>query len=126
MSTTWSHVFNCELYKVLAIKVDELRSMVTGEDDIDELRSENNILCSMLTIFKDARAQAEFKIIKSEMIQRLSLSAQKQAKLKIDNIHKLVDAKVGFEPTTTFGSEREENLKRVEGDEEGGRKLEMK
>ncbi|KAL2538655.1 hypothetical protein Fot_20046 [Forsythia ovata] len=30
MYTSWSHVLNCELYKVLAMKVDELRSTVGG------------------------------------------------------------------------------------------------
>ncbi|KAL2538276.1 hypothetical protein Fot_19667 [Forsythia ovata] len=83
MSTTWSHVLNCELYKVLVMKVDELRSTVTGIEDIDELRSENKILCSMLAIYDDAKEQAEFKIIKSKMIQMLSVSARKQAEWKL-------------------------------------------
>ncbi|KAL2538251.1 hypothetical protein Fot_19642 [Forsythia ovata] len=83
MSTAWSHVLNCELYKVLVMKVDELRSTVTGTEDIDELRSENKILCSMLAIYDDAREQAEFKIINSEMIQMLSVSARKQVEWKL-------------------------------------------
>ncbi|KAL2479154.1 hypothetical protein Fot_48168 [Forsythia ovata] len=37
-NTAWSHVLNCELYKVLAMKIDELRSTAMGAKDIDELR----------------------------------------------------------------------------------------
>ncbi|KAL2508531.1 hypothetical protein Fot_32178 [Forsythia ovata] len=73
MSTSRSHV----------MKVDELRSLVTGAEDIDELRSENKIVHSRLAIYEDARAQVEFKIIKSKIIQRLSISARKQAELKL-------------------------------------------
>ncbi|KAL2515549.1 hypothetical protein Fot_29520 [Forsythia ovata] len=65
------------------MKVDELRLTVVGVEDIDALRSENKILRSRLAVSKDARTQAEFKIIKSETIQRLSVSAQKQAELKL-------------------------------------------
>ncbi|KAL2552657.1 hypothetical protein Fot_06276 [Forsythia ovata] len=38
MNTARSHVLNCELYKDLAMKVDELRSIVVGTEDIDALR----------------------------------------------------------------------------------------
>ncbi|KAL2493657.1 hypothetical protein Fot_37414 [Forsythia ovata] len=55
------------------------RSTVAG----DELRSKNKILHSRFVVSEDARAQAEFKIIKSETIQRLSVSALKQAELKL-------------------------------------------
>ncbi|KAL2552623.1 hypothetical protein Fot_06242 [Forsythia ovata] len=83
ISTSRSHVLNCKLYKVLAMKIDKQRSTVAGEEDIDELRSENKVFRSRFAVFEDARAQAEFKIIKSEMIQRLSISARKQAELKL-------------------------------------------
>ncbi|KAL2520754.1 hypothetical protein Fot_24677 [Forsythia ovata] len=83
MSTSRSHILNCELYKMLGMKIDELRSTVVGAQDIEELRSENKILYSRLAIFEDARAHAKFKIIKSKTIQRLSVSAQKQAELKL-------------------------------------------
>ncbi|KAL2489089.1 hypothetical protein Fot_42381 [Forsythia ovata] len=65
MNTARSHVLNCEAYKMLAMKVDELRSMVVGTDDIDDLRSENNVLRARLVIFEDARAQAVFQLTKS-------------------------------------------------------------
>ncbi|KAL2494262.1 hypothetical protein Fot_38019 [Forsythia ovata] len=65
------------------MKIDELHLRVVGAEDIEELRSENNILRSRLAISEDARAQAEFKIIKSKTIQRLFVSVRKQAELKI-------------------------------------------
>ncbi|KAL2549920.1 hypothetical protein Fot_11450 [Forsythia ovata] len=83
MCIAQSHVLNCKLYKVLAIKVDELCSVATGSKDIDELRSENKIFRSRLAVSKNARAQAEFEITKSETLQRLSVNAQKQAELKL-------------------------------------------
>ncbi|KAL2489063.1 hypothetical protein Fot_42355 [Forsythia ovata] len=77
INTTQSRILNCKLYKVLAMKVDKLRSTATDSKDIDELHLENKIIRSRFAIFEEARAQAEFKIIKSEMIQRLSVITQK-------------------------------------------------
>ncbi|KAL2529404.1 hypothetical protein Fot_22005 [Forsythia ovata] len=51
MNTFQSHVLNCELYKVFAMKVDELRSKVVGAEDIDTLHSEN------IRPFKKAESQ---------------------------------------------------------------------
>ncbi|KAL2472753.1 hypothetical protein Fot_48489 [Forsythia ovata] len=77
MSTARSHILNSELYKVLAMKVDELRLAATNSKDIDELHSDNKIIHSRLAFSEDARAQAEFKINKSETIQRLFVNARK-------------------------------------------------
>ncbi|KAL2514630.1 hypothetical protein Fot_28601 [Forsythia ovata] len=44
MYTSQSHVLNCELYKVLAIKIDELCTTVGGDEDINALCSENKDL----------------------------------------------------------------------------------
>ncbi|KAL2508742.1 hypothetical protein Fot_32389 [Forsythia ovata] len=65
------------------MKVDELCSTATELKDIDELRSENKILRSRLAVSEDSRAQAKFRIIKSETIQRLSINARKQDELKL-------------------------------------------
>ncbi|KAL2455779.1 hypothetical protein Fot_57305 [Forsythia ovata] len=56
MSTARSYVLNCELYKFLAMKIDELRSTVAGTKDIDELHLEKKILRSRLVVFEDAKA----------------------------------------------------------------------
>ncbi|KAL2548460.1 hypothetical protein Fot_09990 [Forsythia ovata] len=44
MNTARSHVLNCELYKVLAMKVDKQRSTVVGTENIDVMRLENQTL----------------------------------------------------------------------------------
>ncbi|KAL2501403.1 Uncharacterized protein Fot_35251 [Forsythia ovata] len=44
MYTSQGHVLNYELYKVLAMKVDELHSIIGGDEDVDALRSENKDL----------------------------------------------------------------------------------
>ncbi|KAL2509021.1 hypothetical protein Fot_32668 [Forsythia ovata] len=52
MYTSQSHVLNCKLYKVLAIKIDELHSTVVGAEDIDELHLKNKIFHSSLAVFR--------------------------------------------------------------------------
>ncbi|KAL2551960.1 hypothetical protein Fot_05579 [Forsythia ovata] len=62
MYTSRIHVLNYELYKVLAMKIDELHSTVVGAEVIDELRSENKILHSRLAVSENARTKADYKI----------------------------------------------------------------
>ncbi|KAL2494029.1 hypothetical protein Fot_37786 [Forsythia ovata] len=83
MNTVWSHVLNCEVYKMLAMKVGELCSTVVGAEDIDYLRSENKVFRTRLTIVEDARAQAVFQLTKSQTIQRMCANAQRKAELKL-------------------------------------------
>ncbi|KAL2546663.1 hypothetical protein Fot_15896 [Forsythia ovata] len=75
MNTAQSHVFNCELYKVFVMKVDELRSTVVGAEDINALRLENHILRSKLAIFEDARARTVYDVTKSGTIKRMCAQA---------------------------------------------------
>ncbi|KAL2501189.1 hypothetical protein Fot_35037 [Forsythia ovata] len=70
MNTARSHILNYEIYKVLAMKVDELHSTVAGADDIDAMRLENQVLHSELAFFEDSRARATYDVTKSETIQR--------------------------------------------------------
>ncbi|KAL2501638.1 hypothetical protein Fot_35486 [Forsythia ovata] len=44
MYTSRSHVLNCELYKLLEMKVDELRSINREDEDVEALRVENKDL----------------------------------------------------------------------------------
>ncbi|KAL2545724.1 Uncharacterized protein Fot_14957 [Forsythia ovata] len=62
MNTVQSYVLNCELYKVLEMKVDDLRSTVAGADNIDAMRLENQILRSELAIFEDSMARAIYDL----------------------------------------------------------------
>ncbi|KAL2513994.1 hypothetical protein Fot_27965 [Forsythia ovata] len=68
MYTSQSHVLNCELYKVLAMKVDELRSTVGRDEDVDTLRAENKDLREQLVFSEDARARATYDITKAKTI----------------------------------------------------------
>ncbi|KAL2529974.1 hypothetical protein Fot_22575 [Forsythia ovata] len=83
MYTSQSHVLNCELYKVLEMKIYKLRSTVGGAEDIDELRAENKRLCSLLLVSEEARATAEYKIVMARTIQMMFDKARKQAELKL-------------------------------------------
>ncbi|KAL2559090.1 hypothetical protein Fot_03829 [Forsythia ovata] len=68
MNTARSHVLNCELYKVLMMKVDKMRSTVVGVEDINALRLENQALRSELAASEDANARAVYDITKSGTI----------------------------------------------------------
>ncbi|KAL2551152.1 hypothetical protein Fot_12682 [Forsythia ovata] len=68
MYTSRSHVLNCELYKVLAMKVDELCSTVGGDEDVDALRSENKDIRERLAFSEDARARAIYDVTKAKTI----------------------------------------------------------
>ncbi|KAL2500483.1 hypothetical protein Fot_34331 [Forsythia ovata] len=75
MYTSWSHVLSCELYKVLAIKVDKLRSVVGRDEEVNALRSENKDLRERLAFFEDARARAIYDITKAKRIQGVCVQA---------------------------------------------------
>ncbi|KAL2461921.1 hypothetical protein Adt_45341 [Abeliophyllum distichum] len=81
MYTFWSHVLNCELYKVLATKIEELRSMPGRDEDVDVLRSDNKDLQKRLAFSEDARARAVYDVAKAQTIQKTCLTAQRKAKL---------------------------------------------
>ncbi|KAL2543871.1 hypothetical protein Fot_13104 [Forsythia ovata] len=44
MYTSRSHVLNCELYKMLEIKVDEIHSVIEEDEDVEAMRAENKRL----------------------------------------------------------------------------------
>ncbi|KAL2529734.1 hypothetical protein Fot_22335 [Forsythia ovata] len=83
MNTTRSHVLNCEVYKMLAMKLDELRSTVVGIEDIDALCSKNKVIRARLAIVEDARAQAVFQLTKSQTIEMMCADAQRKGELKL-------------------------------------------
>ncbi|KAL2489455.1 hypothetical protein Fot_42747 [Forsythia ovata] len=83
MNIARSHVLNCKLYKVFAMKVDELRSKVVGAKDIDALHSENKALCVQFVPAEDARAQAVYDVTKSGTIQRMCTQAQKKTESQL-------------------------------------------
>ncbi|KAL2553120.1 hypothetical protein Fot_06739 [Forsythia ovata] len=79
MYTSRSHLLNCELYWVLAMKIDELRSTVVGGEDIDALCLENKDLREQLSFSEDARVRAIYDITKAGKIQRACVQAHRTA-----------------------------------------------
>ncbi|KAL2545386.1 hypothetical protein Fot_14619 [Forsythia ovata] len=93
MYTSRSHMLNCKLYKVLVIKVDELRSTVGRGKDIDALRLENNDILEQLAFSKDARARAIYDITKAGTIQRACVQAQMSAESQLRTCQNMIRAK---------------------------------
>ncbi|KAL2507760.1 hypothetical protein Fot_31407 [Forsythia ovata] len=44
MYTSHSHVLNCDLYKMLEIKVDKIHSVIGEDEDVEAMRAENKHL----------------------------------------------------------------------------------
>ncbi|KAL2501315.1 hypothetical protein Fot_35163 [Forsythia ovata] len=93
MYISQSHMLNCELYKILAMKVDELRSVVGRDEDIDALRSDNKDLREQLAFSEDARARTIYDITKAKTIQRECVQAQKKAESQLRSCQNMVHAK---------------------------------
>ncbi|KAL2559105.1 hypothetical protein Fot_03844 [Forsythia ovata] len=68
MYTSRSHVLNCELYKVLEMKVDELRFVIGRDEDVEALRAENKNLQGQLAFSEDAMARATYDVMKVQTI----------------------------------------------------------
>ncbi|KAL2545303.1 hypothetical protein Fot_14536 [Forsythia ovata] len=75
MYTSRNHVLNCELYKVLEMKVDELRSVIGGDEDVEAMHVENKDLRGRLAFFENARARAMYDIMKARTIQKACVDA---------------------------------------------------
>ncbi|KAL2538466.1 hypothetical protein Fot_19857 [Forsythia ovata] len=93
MYTSQSHVLNCELDKVLTMKVDELRFTVGGDEDVDALRAKNKDLQEQLVFPKDARARAIYDVTKAKRILSVCVQAQKKAKSQLRSCQNMIHAK---------------------------------
>ncbi|KAL2489326.1 Uncharacterized protein Fot_42618 [Forsythia ovata] len=93
MYTSRSHVLNYVLYKVLAMKVNELRSTVREGEDIDALHSENKDLRAELAFSEEARARAIYDITKTGTIQRACVQAQRTAESQLRACQNMIHAK---------------------------------
>ncbi|KAL2545322.1 hypothetical protein Fot_14555 [Forsythia ovata] len=93
MYTSRNHVLNCELYKLLEMMFDELRSTTGGNEDVEALRAENKDLREQLVFSKDARARATYDVIKSRTIQKTCVNAQKMAESQLKSCQNMIYAK---------------------------------
>ncbi|KAL2529202.1 hypothetical protein Fot_21803 [Forsythia ovata] len=70
MYTTRSHVLNCELYKILEMKVDEIHSILGEDEDAEAMRDEIKRLWARLAFFEDVRTRATYDVTKAQTIQK--------------------------------------------------------
>ncbi|KAL2490029.1 hypothetical protein Fot_43321 [Forsythia ovata] len=82
-----------EMYKVLAMKIDELLSTVGEDEDVDVLRLENKDLQEQLAFSEDARSRAVYDITKAKTIQRACVQAQKKAESQLRSCQNMIHAK---------------------------------
>ncbi|KAL2488151.1 hypothetical protein Fot_41443 [Forsythia ovata] len=93
MYTSRSYVLNCELYKVLEMKIDELRSITKGDEDVEVLCAENKDLRRRLAFFEDARARAMYDVMKVRTIQKACVDAQKTVESQLKSCQNMIYAK---------------------------------
>ncbi|KAL2493543.1 Uncharacterized protein Fot_37300 [Forsythia ovata] len=65
MYTSRSHVLNCELYKVLEMKVDEIHSVLGEDEDVEAMRAEIKRLWARLVFSEDTRTRATYDVTKA-------------------------------------------------------------
>ncbi|KAL2515775.1 hypothetical protein Fot_29746 [Forsythia ovata] len=93
MYTSRSHVLNYELYKLLEMKFDELRSTTGRDEDVEALRTENKDLREQLAFSKEARARATYDVVKARTIQMACVDAQKTAESQLKSCQDMIYAK---------------------------------
>ncbi|KAL2493946.1 hypothetical protein Fot_37703 [Forsythia ovata] len=93
MYTSYSHVLNCELYKMLEMKVDELCSVIGEDEDVEAMRVENKDLRARLAFSEDTRARATYDVTKARTIQKACVDAQKKAESQLKSCQSMIHAK---------------------------------
>ncbi|KAL2495743.1 hypothetical protein Fot_39500 [Forsythia ovata] len=93
MYTSRSHVLNYELYKMLEMKVDKLRSVIGDDEDVEAMRAENKDLRARLVFSEDARALATYDVTNARTIQKVCVDAQKKAKSQLKSCQSMIHAK---------------------------------
>ncbi|KAL2538839.1 hypothetical protein Fot_20230 [Forsythia ovata] len=93
MYTFRSHVLNCELYKVLEMKVDELRSVTWGDEDVEALRAENKDLRGLCAFSEDTRSRATYDVMKARTTQKACVDAQKTVESQLKFCQNMIYAK---------------------------------
>ncbi|KAL2538247.1 hypothetical protein Fot_19638 [Forsythia ovata] len=93
MYTSRSHILNCELYKILEMKVDELRSVIGEDEDVEAMRAKNKDLRARLAFSEDARARATYDVTKARTIHKACVDAQKKAESQLKSCQSMIRAK---------------------------------
>ncbi|KAL2494455.1 hypothetical protein Fot_38212 [Forsythia ovata] len=93
MYTSRSHVLNCELYKMLEIKVDEIHSTLGEDEDAETMRAEIKRLQARLAFFEDVQTCATYDVTKAQTIQKACIVAQKKAESQLKSCQSIIQAK---------------------------------
>ncbi|KAL2553162.1 hypothetical protein Fot_06781 [Forsythia ovata] len=93
MYTSRSHVLNCELYKILEMKVDEIHSVIGEDEDVEAMQAENKHLRARLAFSKDARTRAAYDVTKAQTIQKACVVAWKKAESQLKSCQSIIQAK---------------------------------
>ncbi|KAL2528866.1 hypothetical protein Fot_21467 [Forsythia ovata] len=70
MYTSLSHVLNCELYKMLEMKVDEIQSVLGEDKNAEAMRAEIKRLRARLAFSEDVRSRATYDVTKAQTFRR--------------------------------------------------------
>ncbi|KAL2553965.1 hypothetical protein Fot_07584 [Forsythia ovata] len=93
MYTSRSHVLNCELYKILEMKVDEIQSALGEDENAEAMRAEIKRLRARLAFLEDARSRATYDVTKAQTIQKACIVAQKKAESQLKSCQNMIQAK---------------------------------
>ncbi|KAL2478881.1 hypothetical protein Fot_47895 [Forsythia ovata] len=93
MYTSHSHVLNCELYKMLEMKVDEIQSALGEDKNAEAMRVEIKRLRARLTFSEDAWRRATYDVRKAQTIQNACIVAQKKAESQLKSCQNMIQAK---------------------------------
>ncbi|KAL2489025.1 hypothetical protein Fot_42317 [Forsythia ovata] len=93
MYSSLSHVLNWELYKMLEMKVDELRSVIREDEDVEAMSAENKDLRVQLAFSEDVRARATYGVTKARTIQKACVDAQKKVESQLKSSQSMIHAK---------------------------------
>ncbi|KAL2489718.1 hypothetical protein Fot_43010 [Forsythia ovata] len=93
MYTSRSHVLNCELYKMLEMKVDEIHSALGKDEDAEAMRAEIKRLRARLAFSEDVQTRATYDVTKAQTIQKACIVAQKKAESQLTSCQNMIQAK---------------------------------
>ncbi|KAL2530839.1 hypothetical protein Fot_23440 [Forsythia ovata] len=93
MYTSRSHVLNCELYKILEMRVAEIQSALGEDENAEAMRAEVKRLRARLAFSEDARSRATYDVTKAQTIQKACIVAQKKAESQLKSCQNMIQAK---------------------------------
>ncbi|KAL2489789.1 Uncharacterized protein Fot_43081 [Forsythia ovata] len=93
MYTSRNHVLNCELYKMLEMRVAEIQSALGEDENAEAMRAEVKRLRARLAFSEDARSRATYDVTKAQTIQKACVVAQKKAESQLKSCQNMIQAK---------------------------------